>query len=377
MKKILCTAAAVIISVCTAVSVLASSSSVMIKNNNSSMKPVTYTYSSESSGQIVKSVKTLMTELSELSRQNKVVQTITVSSDSEVPVDFKLRLELEGKNNDEKPEPVSSTPSPEEYKALNYYNLKITDASGNVMYDFEDDKSEDNGEPYKEFPLGVLNNELKSENRVYNITISINKELNTREVAKAAEKLDWCISSDTMQRSEPAVTVTAAPAQETAAATEPPEKPSEGVKEDKNGVVTLSKGEYLCGRDIDEGKYVMTGNGKVHVYTSEGVLKTTIALKDKKDKDANGVDEYVINLIDGEKVTVETDTKFTPYKAAKATASPKAASSAKSSGSSSKNSSKTNPKTGDSAPLAAACALMVLSLGAIVFVEIKKRKNNH
>lgn len=377
MKKILCTAAAVIISVCTAVSVLASSSSVTIKNNNSSMKPVTYTYSSESSGQIVKSVKTLMTELSELSRQNKVVQTITVSSDSEVPVDFKLRLELEGKNNDEKPEPVSSTPSPAEYKALNYYNLKITDASGNVMYDFEDDKSEDNGEPYKEFPLGVLNNELKSENRVYNITISINKEFNTRETAKEAEKLDWCISSDTIQQNEPAATVTAAPAQATAAATEPPEKPSEGVKEDKNGVVTLSKGEYLCGRDIDEGKYVMTGNGKVHVYTSEGVLKTTIALKDKKDKDANGVDEYVINLIDGEKVTVETDTKFTPYKAAKATASPKTTSSAKSSGSSSKDSSKTNPKTGDSAPLAAACALMVLSLGVIVFVEIKKRKNNH
>lgn len=58
----------------------------------------------------------------------------------------------------------------------------------------------------------------------------------------------------------------------------------------------------------------MTGNGKVHVYTENGELKSTIALKDKNSS-ANGVEEYLINLTDGEKIKVESETKFTPYTA--------------------------------------------------------------
>ena len=74
------------------------------------------------------------------------------------------------------------------------------------------------------------------------------------------------------------------------------------------------RGEYICGEDIDPGRYAMTGNGKVHVYTENGELKSTIALKDKNSS-ANGVEEYLINLTDGEKIKVESETKFTPYTA--------------------------------------------------------------
>ena len=134
----------------------------------------------------------------------------------------------------------------------------------------------------------------------------------------------------------------------------------------------------------------MTGDGKVHVYTSEGVLKTTIALKDKDDTSSKGVDEYLINLLEGEKVAVESDTQFTPYTASKATSSPKPTSSPKVSASpktASKTSAtatpkaaaannKNNPKTGDSAPIVGVSALGIIALGAFAFITIKKRKEN-
>ena len=91
----------------------------------------------------------------------------------------------------------------------------------------------------------------------------------------------------------------------------------------------MAQGEYICGEDIDPGRYTMTGNRKVHVYTENGELKSTIALKDKNSS-ANGVEEYLINLTDGEKIKVESETKFTPYTAT-ATAKPKATSTASSS----------------------------------------------
>ena len=131
----------------------------------------------------------------------------------------------------------------------------------------------------------------------------------------------------------------------------------------------------ICGEDIDPGRYTMTGNGKVHVYTENGELKSTIALKDKNSS-ANGVEEYLINLTDGEKIKVESETKFTPYTAT-ATAKPKATSTKptatpKTTAKPSKN----NPKTGDNTPIVALVSVGILAAGAFVFIEIKKRKNN-
>ena len=391
MKKLLCSVMATVIFVCMSASVMAASSSVSIKNNVAGSKPVTYTYDSDKSGEIVKSIKSLMTKLSDLSKQDSVVQTLTISSETAgtAPVSFKLRLSVpDNASSTAKPEAVK-TPSPEQYSALEYYNIQITDTKGNVIYSYEEDEKNEQQKTYKDIPLGVLNSSSRSENKIFNITLSINKDLKKSSIAKNAEKLDWSIVSDTYidvpaQTAAPQITVTAAPDPQ------PTDKQQSSVKEDKNGVITLAKGEYLCGSDIEPGKYTMTGDGKVHVYTSEGVLKTTIALKDKDDTSSKGVDEYLINLLEGEKVAVESDTQFTPYTAAKATSSPKPTSSPKVSASpktASKTSAtatpkaaaannKNNPKTGDSAPIVGVSALGIIALGAFAFITIKKRKEN-
>ena len=391
MKKLLCSVMAAVIFVCMSASVMAASSSVSIKNNVAGSKPVTYTYDSDKSGEIVKSIKSLMTKLSDLSKQDSVVQTLTISSETAgtAPVSFKLRLSVpDNASSTAKPEAVK-TPSPEQYSALEYYNIQITDTKGNVIYSYEEDEKNEQQKTYKDIPLGVLNSSSRSENKIFNITLSINKDLKKSSIAKNAEKLDWSIVSDTYidvpaQTAAPQITVTAAPDPQ------PTDKQQSSVKEDKNGVITLAKGEYLCGSDIEPGRYTMTGDGKVHVYTSEGVLKTTIALKDKDDTSSKGVDEYLINLLEGEKVAVESDTQFTPYTAAKATSSPKPTSSPKVSASpktASKTSAtatpkaaaannKNNPKTGDSAPIVGVSALGIIALGAFAFITIKKRKEN-
>ena len=391
MKKLLCSVMATVIFVCMSASVMAASSSVSIKNNVAGSKPVTYTYDSDKSGEIVKSIKSLMTKLSDLSKQDSVVQTLTISSETAgtAPVSFKLRLSVpDNASSTAKPEAVK-TPSPEQYSALEYYNIQITDTKGNVIYSYEEDEKNEQQKTYKDIPLGVLNSSSRSENKIFNITLSINKDLKKSSIAKNAEKLDWSIVSDTYidvpaQTAAPQITVTAAPDPQ------PTDKQQSSVKEDKNGVITLAKGEYLCGSDIEPGRYTMTGDGKVNVYTSEGVLKTTIALKDKDDTSSKGVDEYLINLLEGEKVAVESDTQFTPYTAAKATSSPKPTSSPKVSASpktASKTSAtatpkaaaannKNNPKTGDSAPIVGVSALGIIALGAFAFITIKKRKEN-
>lgn len=391
MKKLLCSVMAAVIFVCMSASVMAASSSVSIKNNVAGSKPVTYTYDSDKSGEIVKSIKSLMTKLSDLSKQDSVVQTLTISSETAgtAPVSFKLRLSVpDNASSTAKPEAVK-TPSPEQYSALEYYNIQITDTKGNVIYSYEEDEKNEQQKTYKDIPLGVLNSSSRSENKIFNITLSINKDLKKSSIAKNAEKLDWSIVSDTYidvpaQTAAPQITVTAAPDPQ------PTDKQQSSVKEDKNGVITLAKGEYLCGSDIEPGRYTMTGDGKVHVYTSEGVIKTTIALKDKDDTSSKGVDEYLINLLEGEKVAVESDTQFTPYTAAKATSSPKPTSSPKVSASpktASKTSAtatpkaadannKNNPKTGDNAPIVGVSALGIIALGAFAFITIKKRKEN-
>ena len=97
-------------------------------------------------------------------------------------------------------------------------------------------------------------------------------------------------------------------------------------------------------------------------------------MKNKGDK-VNGSEEYIINLLDGEKVVTDSEIKLTPNASAtptpkstksstvKATATPKSG-----------TNSKTNPKTGDAAPIALVSIVGILAIGAVVVIEIKKRR---
>ena len=386
MKKVLSGMIAAVMTICMSVSVFASpNSSVSIKNNDSKSTPVTYEYAPDQLGETVRSIKPLMTKLDDLSKQSSVVQTLTISSESAEgdPVDFKLRLSMSEKtSNDVKPE-VLKTPSPDEYNALNYYNIKVTDSNNKLIYSYANDDSKTDNGTYKD-----MNSSANTENKIINVTVSVNKSLKNSDAEQYAEKLDWSIVSsvkktetaETPKATEEVAKETTAPTTEVTAK----ETTNPSVKEDKNGVVTLAQGDYICGEDIDPGRYTMTGNGKVHVYTENGELKSTIALKDKNSS-ANGVEEYLINLTNGEKIKVESETKFTPYTAT-ATAKPKATSTASSSTKATTKPtatpkttakpSKNNPKTGDNTPIVALVSVGILAAGAFVFIEIKKRKNN-
>ena len=144
----------------------------------------------------------------------------------------------------------------------------------------------------------------------------------------------------------------------------------------------LSSGEYAVGHDIPAGRYTMTGSGKVHVYTDEGILRMTIALKHKGDNSANGVDEYVLTVKDGETVKVENEIMLSPFRSSVIlpTAKP-SASAAPNSGAGStsapKNSSSQNPKTGDTTPvvlISVIGAAALLSAAAIGVIKRKIRK---
>ncbi len=354
------------------IGVFAVNSTVSIENGEKNVDPVTYTYDSEKAGETVKTIKSLMTNLSDLTDEHTITQTFTIISESAgaKPVEMKLRLSM----------PQESTMQPamtaDDYSALEYYNIKITDDEGKVIYPKEDNNIKDKT-AYRDISLGTLNKLSGSESQKYNVEVSVNKEFNRASVKRAAEKLDWSIVSNTyVQQSTPAPvpsesTITPAPLVTVVPATQ---TPAPNVSENKNGVITVSAGEYICGEDIPQGRYTMTGSGKVRVYKEGGGLKATVVLKNKGDK-VNGSEEYIINLLDGEKVVTDSEIKLTPNASAtptpkstksstvKATATPKAG-----------TNSKTNPKTGDAAPIALVSIVGILAIGAVVVIEIKKRR---
>ncbi len=354
------------------IGVFAANSTVSIENGEKNVDPVTYTYDSEKAGETVKTIKSLMTNLSDLTDENTITQTFTIISESAgaKPVEMKLRLSM----------PQESTMQPamtvDDYSALEYYNIKITDDEGKVIYPKEDNNIKDKT-AYRDISLGTLNKLSGSESQKYNVEVSVNKEFNRSSVKRAAEKLDWSIVSNTyVQQSTPAPvpsesTITPAPLVTVVPATQ---TPAPNVSENKNGVITVSAGEYICGEDIPQGRYTMTGSGKVRVYKEGGGLKATVVLKNKGDK-VNGSEEYIINLLDGEKVVTDSEIKLTPNASAtptpkstksstvKATATPKSG-----------TNSKTNPKTGDAAPIALVSIVGILAIGAVVVIEIKKRR---
>ena len=393
MKKLLFFITAVII-LYLSFTAFAATSNISIKNNEVNSTPVTYSYDAASSGEIVKSIKSLMTKIDELSKQDSVVQTLTISSLSadKKAVAFKIRLSLPDKNNgSEKPEKLA-TPSPEEYAALDYYKIKVTTSNGDVLYDADEEKSEDTTEQksYKDIPLGTLNSTDSAENRIYNLTISVDKSLNKNTaVANASRKLDWSIVSEIAETSENKADVeegqsndgdsanndnkmTPAPSANTVQQNTP--KPAGSV------AGTLKKGEYAVGTDIPADRYKMTGKGKVSVYTPDGIVKLSVVLKQKGDASTNGVEEYVLSLSDGERLVVENEATLTPHKAQTLipsptpTAKPSAASSANSSKTNTSSTSKNNPKTGDTTPVILIVVIGVAALTGIGFIEYKKRQ---
>lgn len=386
MKKtviaaVLCTAAAF----ASSLTAMAGTSDISVKNNSPQSKPVSYSYDAESDAEVSKSIKSLMTKLDELERQDSVVQTLTVTSKSDggAPVNVKLRLSLPSAETGDGP----SSPIAYDAEALGYYDLKVTSSDGTVLYDGKDAPETYENIGYRDINLGTVNETSDAENKIFNVTISVNKDM--KKYANTAEKLDWSIVT-----SAGGVSPTPPPETENAADTEQSENdaPSAQVTAAPTSVPSatplsenpvINAGNYVVGHDIPAGRYTMTGSGKVHVYTDEGILRMTIAMKYKGDNSANGVDEYVLTVKDGETVGVENEIMLSPFRSSvilpSASPSPSPSAAPKSGANSTsspaqKNVSSQNPKTGDTTPVALVSVIGAAALLAAAAIAVIKRK---
>ena len=95
------------------------------------------------------------------------------------------------------------TPSPDEYNALNYYNIKVTDSNNKLIYSYANDDSKTDNGTYKDIPLGTMNSSANTENKIINVTVSVNKSLKNSDAAQYAEKLDWSIVSSVKKQRLP------------------------------------------------------------------------------------------------------------------------------------------------------------------------------
>ena len=382
MKKAIFTAAlCAAMTLTMTLTALAGTSNISVKNNSPKSNPVSYSYDSEDSIETTKSIKTLMTKLDELNRQDSVVQTLTVTSESSNgPVNVKLRLSMPSKGKDDVPE----APATDVSGALDYYNIKVTAADGTVLYDFTDAPETDEDASYKDIDLGMMNETSGAENKIFNITLSVNSDM--KDYAKTASKLDWSIVTETVTRQpepeddEPDNETEATEIEETAAPAEPATEPvSTPLPSAESASAVLQSGDYLVGVDIPSGRYTATGSGKVYVYTDEDILKISVALKHKGDGSANGIEEYVLTVKDGETLGIEGEIMLAPYRASSILPTPTPApadeETAAGSGKTAKRgNSSQNPRTGDTTPVVTVSVIGISALLAAIVIAVIKRK---
>lgn len=295
MKKIFA-AAAIVFAASVSLTAYAASSSVSIKNNDPASDGVTYTYTAGDTEMASASVKSLMTGLEALTERSSVLQTLTVTSETAdgSPIELFLIISLPDKPQDAAMPETAAKYSENEYNSLCCYSLRVTGADGAVVYEESAPKAD--GAEYREIPLGIMNETEGSESKIFNITVSVNKTY--KDLKRYAEKLDWSIGSRAVKASAAAAPVTGAS-------------------------LGFASGEYICGTDLDEGKYTVTGSGRLSVYASDGALKSVVTLKNA-DGSEGGVEEYTVTLESGEKVVIDGDMVFGSYAegAVKAAAAP-------------------------------------------------------
>ena len=391
MKKLTAVSLSVVLTLASALTVFGASSNVKI-TNNLSKNTVSFSYAPDKQATITRDITPLMTNLKNLTDKNSITQEIRITSESvnATPVKFYLRLE---KPTSAKQLPVnlSATPTPDALSVFDYYNLLITTTDGEVVYNYKDAKKTDVSDTYKDIELLTLNYYDKaSESKTYDITVSVNND--AKDQKKDAQNLKWEIVTDGYTLKDgatPSPKPSDAPVQSTAPNTIDVSNTPVAITPNVTAApkeATLSTGTYIVGENIDSGRYLMSGNGGVKVYTKDGYLKSNIKLTTEDNSDT-AVKNYVINLLDNETVEVDGNVKLEPYTPSKTTPAPVAT--AKATAKTTQRpavtpkvtikpaqSLKANPKTGDSIPVFAVIMLAFLSIMAVAYIEYRKRKNN-
>lgn len=369
MKRIISALTAAIMALCTVSVFAASNSKVEIKNDSDTVK---YEYSSDMSDETVTDINKLFKKVGNLNENvSEVVQNFTVTSSisSGGAIAFGLRI-----SGDE--------------AALTYFNVKVEDSNGNILSETaassEGIETDKDNNSVKNLDLGVFNNQFTKETKNYKISVSVPDGTTAEQRAAIRDEINWSavsvpVKDDTVSDNVPTATpvpATAAPTVSPAAQT-PSATAAPAVEKDTRGVKYVGKD-----KDIVPGKYTITGNGTVKLYDSKDTLKKNIKLTDGSSSSVDGIESYVLDLAEGDRIEISDKINLKPYSEAsastKATASPKATAkvAAPKPTSAAKKSDKTNPKTGDVAPVAAVAGLAIAALGVYMYIEYTKRKKN-
>ncbi len=369
MKRIISALTAAIMALCTVSVFAASNSKVEIKNDSDTVK---YEYSSDMSDETVTDINKLFKKVGNLNENvSEVVQNFTVTSSisSGGAISFGLRI-----SGDE--------------AALTYFNVKVEDSNGNILSETaassEGIETDKDNNSVKNLDLGVFNNQFTKETKNYKISVSVPDGTTAEQRAAIRDEINWSavsvpVKDDTVSDSGPTATPvpattapTVSPAAQTPSATAAP-----AAEKDTKGIKYVGKN-----KDIVPGKYTITGNGTVKLYDSKDTLKKNIKLTDGSSSSVDGIESYVLDLAEGDRIEISDKINLKPYSEAsaspKATASPKAKAKAATpkSTSAAKTADKTNPKTGDVAPVAAVAGLAIAALGVYMYIEYTKRKKN-
>lgn len=369
MKRIISALTAAIMALCTVSVFAASNSKVEIKNDSDTVK---YEYSSDMSDETVTDINKLFKKVGNLNENvSEVVQNFTVTSSisSGGAIAFGLRI-----SGDE--------------AALTYFNVKVEDSNGNILSETaaasEGIETDKDNNSVKNLDLGVFNNQFTKETKNYKISVSVPDGTTAEQRAAIRDEINWSavsvpVKDDTVSDNVPTATpvpATAAPTVSPAAQT-PSATAAPAAEKDTRGVKYVGKD-----KDIVPGKYTITGNGTVKLYDSKDTLKKNIKLTDGSSSSVDGIESYVLDLAEGDRIEISDKINLKPYSEAsvstKATASPKATAkvAAPKPTSAAKKSDKTNPKTGDVAPVAAVAGLAIAALGVYMYIEYTKRKKN-
>lgn len=369
MKRIISALTAAIMALCTVSVFAASNSKVEIKNDSDTVK---YEYSSDMSDETVTDINKLFKKVGNLNENvSEVVQNFTVTSSisSGGAISFGLRI-----SGDE--------------AALTYFNVKVEDSNGNILSETaassEGIETDKDNNSVKNLDLGVFNNQFTKETKNYKISVSVPDGTTAEQRAAIRDEINWSavsvpVKDDTVSDSVPTATPvpattapTVSPAAQTPSATAAP-----AAEKDTKGIKYVGKN-----KDIVPGKYTITGNGTVKLYDSKDTLKKNIKLTDGSSSSVDGIESYVLDLAEGDRIEISDKINLKPYSEAsaspKATASPKAKAKAATPKptSAAKTTDKTNPKTGDVAPVAAVAGLAIAALGVYMYIEYTKRKKN-
>ncbi len=330
-------------------------------------------------------INDVMVNLKNLTATKGVVQRIQIRS-TVTPVDCWLKLEL---------------PTESAYalnggeSAVNYYSLKIdkviSEGTNKTIYDESVDSTE-LVDGAKLIHLGSIEDYNKAKTLDYEITVSVNKSVNTSTLADKPEDVQWkLVYTDNEKAFEPTpapeANVTAVPTDSpkaTANATSAPSigDPNKPAAEKHEKVISIAVTSKETKEDsVKPGTYRLIGDGDVVITNVNGTRRAGYELSPEIDKAIS------VTVKEGETITLTGDESAyvqfkspsvattkptaTPKVTAKATATPKATLAPKATVAAT---AKVNPKTGDSAPIVAVSSLAVLALAVVVYLLATSKK---